>query len=1236
MDDYISLAQKILTLVTSGMALWKALDAAAAASKDGQKLGFLGGWRSGGDLGLYSISLLVAAIAALSLSSALLTQKELVAWSGAPYILIVVAILSAVACVFPIGIRRDLRHLFWIGLAGLIPSILIVVRGRKTGDSGDSGQVWIPLVVWVFLASALAVYSISKSGYSWTQQKRFLPFGVVLVVVCALAGGVYWSDTLATDERAHSRVKEVIALRQKVDQLSRADQLMLYQLGSEAALSTYYRAEVTKSGGEPPSRGSDQPLNLSEHAQELELAIQQLPEKDAHELFRKRLDGVHPVPKNGEQRVATNIPGNTAKQRFEYFDIELIIKVLSQYQGLQQAYLQAVGGGYPDSVRKQLAPKPLAISVPKVRDLFGRNKSLAELLSVADTETYTPLEAEIFGLPQQISAKLVVNFYRALALNTARNANNKDVAKPVEMYESMPEVQKAAFLNFAASDDAIDLLAHLQLHTSDDVVNQLRTHANLATAQRLDTFRKSDAVTGDPETQKFITDLAALLGTPKRQTTLVKLLSDGTLNPQIPVALVLQKLPLELAGELAKNFTPQEQIIARSIMADPVGEGVNSFLNDSPRPAQVRPVLAELIKMNTANREAVLHNIALDIYGLGGMYALGFFSQTIDQVSQSGVALGIGIATLFCVPAALVVSLLGAGFGKQLLSLSFSTEKLEREPKGVLEEQAQTTTDWEFVGRRNLLGRLQRLSVRSSGTIGLVGRRGIGKTRILRQLLQEYDKLGAVTVWLDCPTSMSQEDFVQSISERVVNIVESRFANFAGIPNNARRRLDRAVMSGSAIAVMFLSLLYGALIASLLPDLAPSLVVPTLVVPSLLVAACGLGLLLIRFSGSAATLRLDRGVSLGSATFEWQQAYDAMARMADRLQSRRVTNSRVRMTDSPISLALAAAPALFLALIVFVVLLYEFPGVSAVIGLTGLCYWGWRSVMSRSRVGDAGLSAVSFTYRFREFVMEISDRIRAGALGKTLAESEIVVVVVVDELDKIVDHEELKAFIRVIKTVFEIRGTRFFLSISQDAYRDLVLGASLGKNEFDSSFDHVELIAPMELDAARSLVKGYLKSLNQPELDDPTIDVIAVLGKGVPRDLLRRCDTAVLLQAEKPASLSDSLLFVERENLLTGLRYLAGLSDRIVKVFTEPVPPLDSILELIANDATNEQFARILAENFVYVHILATRKSEERHELIARYYAFLYSLPTLTTDSIQAALATVNHPGSLRFPSATA
>src|ERR1039458_10296014 len=65
-----------------------------------------------------------------------------------------------------------------------------------------------------------------------------------------------------------------------------------------------------------------------------------------------------------------------------------------------------------------------------------------------DTE-YSVFEAELFGLPPQQSAKIVLDYYRKLAMESVEAANGKDVSGPVEQFEKMPGDEKAAFLKYA-------------------------------------------------------------------------------------------------------------------------------------------------------------------------------------------------------------------------------------------------------------------------------------------------------------------------------------------------------------------------------------------------------------------------------------------------------------------------------------------------------------------------------------------------------------------------------------------------------------------------------------------------------------------------------------------------------------------------------------------------------------------------------------------------------------------
>ena len=127
------------------------------------------------------------------------------------------------------------------------------------------------------------------------------------------------------------------------------------------------------------------------------------------------------------------------------------------------------------------------------------------------------------------------------------------------------------------------------------------------------------------------------------------------------------------------------------------------------------------------------------------------------------------------------------------------------------------------------------------------------------------------------------------------------------------------------------------------------------------------------------------------------------------------------------------------------------------------------------------------------------------------------IIVCLDELDKIIEPQQTRAFLRKMKGLFEIKGVFYFISLAEDARRTLALGSSMGKDEVDSSVDHIMNIAPLDLESTRQVVREYYasvktisstQSLRLDEFDVPSIvtDYIAVVSGGVARDSLRYVD----------------------------------------------------------------------------------------------------------------------------------
>ncbi len=1243
--DFIGSTQKILALVASSFAVWKALQefrktketqAASTRAIPGEPMAAASS--AGADLGLYAVALLIAAIATLSLASAVLPRGDLASWSWS--ISIFIAAIFAAACVLPLNTTHDLRHLMWMCLAGLIPvAVLPFLTASTNGDAGlvqESVKLQLSLYMWLFLTSAFVVYAHSREAYDLRRRRRWVAIAsAALVVTCAIGRGLESVVEVRNDPRAHRVVLDnAAAVQTDARALSRADQMTFYRFASEATLSPFYAGfPTTVSRPDYPDFETGASTLRPEVWQErMKQYIDfELTPAQRTDLLLKRLRAVHPGPTGNMPRNETPLPGLDAEARFRHFNDELILAVLRQNPTVAHVFLAS--NFYEKDLKERVATQAAAGEDSRF-DRFSKvveQKILGKDATSAAPEVYNDLDAKVFGLPLSNTVVLIREQYRALATESAKAATGQDLTKFIDAFEKLETDDRRNLLAFLAgssreTEDRVTVLAQLAAHVNEAAIAGLVRKSGPEVARGLIAYRANHALPADPQLAASVEALATILETPNSITTFTGLLQSGSLNPQLQIGRLFKKASLELVGDLRKNLNSSEVAMALAIMHDPSGEGVKALLTASaPANAVMAPLLGRFIELRSEQREAILHNFAMDMYVQGGENTLWLFPQAIDQAAQYGDSLALAVASVFSLPGIGFAILLGMLFGSKLLSISFNADELSRQPSNALSAHAQPTSQWAFVGREQLMDNLKHLSLRSSGTVGLVGRRGIGKTRILRELLQDYDKAQVITVWLDCPTSMSQSDFVQSIGERVVDIAETHFAAAAGIPNNARRRLDRKLLNSTAIAVALLMILYAGA-AYLLPDLFAA----PLVLPSMVLGGIGTALLFLRISGSATTAsRLSATFAAGASRFEWQRAHDSIVQMADRLQARRdAPSSRqtFRLRGGWIPSLIVVAPVL---LIVFAVLAEE--AIEVLIGaamIAGL-FVGWRLLLGKERPAEPALSAVSFTYHFRQFVMDLTERVRAGALGARKATTDVVLVVVVDELDKIVDRDELRAFIRVMKSVFDIPGARFYLSISQDAYRDLVLGSALGKNEFDSSFDHIAVVAPMDLDSARQLAKNYFQSLQQIVPDDATIEVIAGLGRGVPRDILRRCDTVVLLAAEKGGSLDERLLTMERQGLLSGVQYLVGLNERVSKAFTSDRTDLAAILDLITSNGFNEQVARVLTENFVYVQLLAAKDPAIRRELVRRYYRFLYDLPALPLDSIRAGLSIISSPAPM-------
>lgn len=1171
----------------------------------------------GPDSALYVIGLFVAATAALSLSAALFSKSDLTSLSAWSYLISgVIATVYAVLCVGPIHSRGDLRHLAVVCIAGLIPIAALPMLSSFRSTSGsewiaDSVNVRLLLWTWTFLAAAFLNYATASGDPIFGNRRRWIGVNAFLACLVVLALGMTDVDELVRNERARRPVttaagRNVDSLVQKLP--NRTARLAWYQLASEAALSGHYvtTAKSTEAGYNRRNNAerTGDTVDVSDLPGDL---WKSLSFENKAELLRRRLDFVHPVPK-GEARYEVDLPGLTTAQRFSFFQNQMIVDVLTLNPEIAELYRRYQ---YPADVGKQ---------IPGRDDKSEEEGPVERLLRLfrpsprrPTMETPPAGYALVYGLPPEQAASALVGFYRDFAIEGYRRrhsaTDHQDVADLIAAFDGLKN-DRQPFLQFVvrkSPNQHLALLARLYRARSTRAVEDLIAgkHPPVEFAQML---------AADAEFRRGIQEALPDPG----DFELLRNLLNRVETALLSVNAVFHEAPLQFADALS-SASAANRAAALAIIDNPVAEGVKE-LHRLDAGAPLLAALERFVRPDVpdSDREAILHNMARSIYRQHGEFALSWHEQIVDDAIGYGEVSAVMAASMFCLYQVLLAGLLGRVFGKSLVWTSFAAERLGRLPENTLNEQGIAEARWDFVGRDSTLDRLRRLSIRATGTIGLVGRRGIGKTRLMRELFNAYAKEGTITVWLDCPTVVSQDEFIQSISERMVEVVEARFAAFAGIPNYSQRGLDNTVIRGLSLCTGLVGAAFGLAFLSLGE---PS---PERTLASSLVAGLAIGLFLIRVSSIVMSTRdLQRNLGSESALFEWRAAYEALTRMTERLKQRRTAaiHDQGPLDRGFLGVVMAALSPLLL--LVLLVIAIDAPwlamGIVAALLLLWFSYAAWRRARLEDRARGSALSAASFTLVFRQFVLELAEHIRAGALGARPDETDTFVIFV-DELDKIVDRKELRDFVRVIKSVFDIPGARFFLSISQDAYSDLLLGSALGKNEFDSSFDHIELVGPMSFGAARKLSSTYLESLSKGTLDEDVLNLIATLGKGVPRDILRRSDAAVVLAAERSDLLADRLLQAERNNLLSGVQYLAGLSESVAQMFTAAHCDMKAMVESLAAMRLDDKIVRVVSENLVYCHLLSTRDVNTRRALAEGYYEFLYSMPVLPLESIFSGL----------------
>jgi hypothetical protein len=237
---------------------------------------------------------------------------------------------------------------------------------------------------------------------------------------------------------------------------------------------------------------------------------------------------------------------------------------------------------------------------------------------------------------------------------------------------------------------------------------------------------------------------------------------------------------------------------------------------------------------------------------------------------------------------------------------------------------------------------------------------------------------------------------------------------------------------------------------------------------------------------------------------------------------------------------------------------------------------GWNGMLKLPLLeggltGERSLAARPLT--LPELVDELERFIRAAArLGR--------VVIGIDELDKMESEQDAHRFLNEIKGVFGIRDCFFLVSVSEEAMSNFTRRDVRLRDVFDSAFDEIMHVRPLDLSQSRALLSERVIGL-----PGQFAALCHVLAGGLPRDLIRAARAVLGLNSPgQTTSLAEIVRGVVEQELAVraratsiALRGLGPESTRFIDWLAEVEQAVDRLEDVCADSRVWERLASVEA-----------------------------------------------------------
>jgi hypothetical protein len=175
---------------------------------------------------------------------------------------------------------------------------------------------------------------------------------------------------------------------------------------------------------------------------------------------------------------------------------------------------------------------------------------------------------------------------------------------------------------------------------------------------------------------------------------------------------------------------------------------------------------------------------------------------------------------------------------------------------------------------------------------------------------------------------------------------------------------------------------------------------------------------------------------------------------------------------------------------------------------------------SRSRqLTENQLSLPELVTDYRHFAEKVVSAIQDSAISTDAdTASKARLVIGIDEIDRIDPAERAERFLNDIKAIFGIPYSFYIASLSADALATFERRVITARSAFDTAFDSVIRIEPIDLRTAR-----YLLERRAIGLPYPFVALCHILSGGVPRELMRVARTVFDVRNARAHAASDEV-----------------------------------------------------------------------------------------------------------------